>query len=79
MVWIGDGVKIGQRCIIKDNCIIESNAVLGNDTVLPPFSSISNTSTRIQELAPSYPVEVQESSFERYAAFSQEQRKQQLH
>ena len=75
MVWIGDGVKIGERCIIKDNCIIEAGVVLGNDTVIPPFTLISKMNpTSYQELPPSVAVQTQEVSLDRYSEFKQEQR-----
>ena len=75
MVWIGDHVKIGKRCIIKDNCIIESNVILGDDTVIPPFTLISlKNPTFYQELPPSVAVQTQEVSLDRYAEFKQEQR-----
>mmetsp|Transcript_13622 Transcript_13622/g.13387 ORF Transcript_13622/g.13387 Transcript_13622/m.13387 type:complete len:190 (+) Transcript_13622:51-620(+) len=78
MVWVGDNVKIGKRCIIKDNCIIESNIVLGDDTVLPPFTLLSSKDPKsYQELPPSYAVETQEVSLDRYAEFKQQQRNKQ--
>ena len=91
VVWIGNNVKIGKRCIIKDNCIIESNIVLGNDTVIPPFtllsssssssnnnsSSIKNNSNTYEELPPSVAVTTQEVSLDRYSEFKQEQRNKQ--
>ena len=78
MVWIGDNVKIGKRCIIKDNCIIESGVTLGDDTVIPPFTRISvKNPTVYQELPPSVAVQMQEISLDRYSDFKQEQRDKQ--
>jgi acyl-[acyl carrier protein]--UDP-N-acetylglucosamine O-acyltransferase len=75
VVWIGDGVKIGKRCIIKDNCVIEPNVVLADDTVIPPFTLISKKNpTFYHELPPSVAVQTQEVSLDRYAEFKQEQR-----
>ncbi|VEU38383.1 unnamed protein product [Pseudo-nitzschia multistriata] len=75
MVSIGDNVKIGKRCIIKDNCIIESNVTLGDDTVIPPFTLISqNNPTFYQQLPPSVAVQTQEVSLDRYSEFKQKQR-----
>ena len=36
--WIGWGVKIGERCIIKDCCVIAPNVTIPPDTVIPPFT-----------------------------------------
>jgi tetrahydrodipicolinate N-succinyltransferase len=78
VVWIGDNVKIGRRCIIKDNCIIESGVTLGDDTVIPPFTRISvKNPTVYQELPPSVAVQMQEISLDRYSDFKQEQRDKQ--
>jgi dynactin-5 len=78
MVWIGDDVKLGKRCIIKDNCIIESGAVLGDDTVVPPFTRISaKNPTFQQELPPSMAVQMQEVSLDRYQEFKQAERERQ--
>lgn len=75
VVWIGDNVKFGKRCIIKDNCVIESGVNLGDDTVVPPFTRISATNPTIyHELPPSMAVQMQEISLDRYAEFKQEQR-----
>ena len=75
VVWIGDNVKIGKRCIIKDNCIIENGVILGDDTVIPPFTRLSaKNPTVYHELPPSMAVQMQELSLDRYAEFKQMQR-----
>lgn len=75
VVWIGDNVKIGSQCIIKDNCIIEAGVVLGDNTVIPPFTRISvRNPIMYQELPPSMAVQMQEISLDRYAEFKQDQR-----
>jgi dynactin-5 len=75
MVWIGDHVQLGKRCIIKDNCVLEAGVVLGDDTVVPPFTRISvRNPTMPQELPPSVAVQLQEISLDRYQEFKQAQR-----
>lgn len=78
MVWVGDNVKIGKRCIIKDNCIVETGVTLGDDTVIPPFTRIvAKNPTSYQELPPSMAAQMQELSLDRYADFKQDQRDKQ--
>lgn len=78
MVWIGDDVKLGKRCIIKDNVVIESGTVLGDDTVIPPFTRISaKNPTFHQEIPPSTAVQMQEISLDRYQEFKQAERERQ--
>jgi acetyltransferase-like isoleucine patch superfamily enzyme len=75
---MGDNVKIGKRCIIKDNCIVEPGVTLGDDTVVPPFTRISaRNPTFFQELPPSMATQMQELSLDRYADFKQDQRERQ--
>ena len=75
MVWIGNGVKLGPRVIVKDNCIIEDGVHLGADTVVPPFTRISaKDPLRATELPASMAVHMQEVSLDRYHDFKQEQR-----
>jgi len=38
MVWIGDGVTLGERAIVKDNCYIDSGVTIGDDAVIVSFS-----------------------------------------
>jgi dynactin-5 len=72
MVWIGDNVKLGKRCIIKDNCVIESGIEIGDDTIVPPFTRIyTNTTTDFEELPPSVAVQLQEVSISNYDEFKQ--------
>ncbi len=78
VVWVGDHVKIGNRCIIKDNCIVEKGVTLGDDSVIPPFTRISvKNPSSYQELPPSVAAQMQELSLDRYADFKQEQREKQ--
>jgi len=77
MVSIGPGVVIGERCILKDCCIVEPGVTLGNDTVVPPFTRISQTPTGVicmSEIPPSIAVELQEQSMDLYESFANEQR-----
>jgi len=85
MVWIGNHVKIGKRCIIKDCCVIDDHVVLGDDTVIPPFTRVfyDNVNQQQQqecltvsqaELPPSMTVELQEKAMEQYDAFVNVQR-----
>lgn len=75
VVWIGDNVKIGRRCIIKDNCVIETGVTLGDDTVLPPFTRISaRNPTFYQELPPRTSALLQEMTMDRFTQFAQAQR-----
>ena len=75
MVWIGDNVKLGKRCIVKDNCFIENGVVLGDDVVVPPFTRLSaKNPTFQQELPPSMTVRMQEISLDRYQEFRQAQK-----
>ena len=78
MVWIGDNVTLGKRCIIKDNVVIESGTILGDDTVVPPFTRIAAKNPALhQELPPSMAVQMQEVSLDRYQEFKQSQREKQ--
>lgn len=72
MVWIGNGVTLGSRVIIKDNCILEDGVKLGADTVVPPFTRITADGL-IRELPPSTSVHRQEVSLDRYQEFNKEQ------
>lgn len=75
VVWIGDNVTIGKRCIIKDNCVIESGVTLGDDTVVPPFTRITSSDpTFYQELPPRTSALLQEMTIDRFTHFSQIQR-----
>jgi acetyltransferase-like isoleucine patch superfamily enzyme len=75
---VGDNVKIGKRCIIKDNCIVEAGVTLGDDTVIPPFTRIpARNPISYLELPPSVAAQMQELSLDRYADFKQEQREKQ--
>jgi dynactin-5 len=79
MVWVGDNVKLGKRCIIKDNCVIESGVVLGDDTVVPPFSRISLEDPHyFFELPPSVAIQLQEVSLDRFQEFKQQEKQQKL-
>jgi len=70
MVWIGDNVKLGKRCIIKDNCVIESGTEIGDGTIVPPFTRISKAKiSNYQELPPSVAVQLQEVSISRFDEF----------
>jgi dynactin 5 len=49
--WIGDGVRLGKRVIVKDCCVIggsgsgsDQPVVVSDDTVVPPFTRISISS-----------------------------------
>jgi dynactin-5 len=79
LVWIGDDVKIGKRCILKDNCIVETGVVLGDDTVVPPFTLIPKNGTYLDqtELPPSMALQMQELSLDRFQEFRQAQRDRQ--
>jgi dynactin-5 len=83
MVWIGDNVTLGERVIVKDNCVLESGLKLGNDTVIPPFTRISDKPKHptmrymYQELPPSMAVQMQEVSLDRYQEFKQQERDRQ--
>ena len=82
MVHVGEGTRIGQRCIIKDCCVIEAGVVLGDDTVVPPFTRISQATPNgnkrngivMTELPPSMSVELQERSMDDYDSFANLQR-----
>jgi dynactin 5 len=75
MVWIGNGVRLGPRVIVKDNCIIEDGVHLGADTVVPPFTRITaNDPLRGTELPASMAAHMQEVSLDRYHDFKLEQR-----
>lgn len=75
MVWIGNGVTLGPRVIVKDNCIIEDGVHLGADTVVPPFTRISAKNPRLStELPPSMAAHMQEISMDRYQDFKLQQR-----
>jgi acetyltransferase-like isoleucine patch superfamily enzyme len=79
VVWIGDNVKIGKRCIIKDNCVIESGVTLGDDTVIPPFTRISRSNpTAYQELPPRTSALLQEMTIDRFTQFAQVQRERSI-
>eukprot|EP00980_Cylindrotheca_fusiformis_P016940 scaffold5157_cov100-Cylindrotheca_fusiformis.AAC.12 len=72
MVWIGDNVKLGKRCIIKDNCVIEAGIEIGEDTIVPPFTRVSTiASTDFEELPPSLSLQLQEVSITSYDEFKQ--------
>ena len=75
MVWIGNGVRLGPRVIVKDNCIIEDGVHLGADTVVPPFTRITaNDPLKGTELPASMAAHMQEVSLDRYHDFKLEQR-----
>jgi dynactin 5 len=80
LCWIGDGVKIGQRCILKDCCVVADGTVIPADTVIPPFTRVfSSANGRLvtTELPPSVAVELQERALESYQEFAAMQRRQQ--
>jgi dynactin 5 len=78
MVWIGNGVTLGPRVIVKDNCIIEDGVQLGADTVVPPFTRISAQNPILHtELPPSMSAHMHEISLDRYQDFKMEQRESQ--
>lgn len=76
--WIGDGVRLGNRVILKDCCVVQDGAHVSDDTVVPPFTRIAsnNSSCCLDdgiELPPSVAQELQSRSEEAYQAFVLEQ------
>jgi dynactin 5 len=70
-VVIGDGCKIGKRCLIKDNCWVAPGTALGDDTVIPPFSRVAGAPGKVvAELPPSAATELQELAQEAYQNFA---------
>lgn len=67
-VYIDDNCVIGERAIIKDNCWITEGTHLGNDTVIPPFSRVSDGRV-VEELPPSAATELQEMAHKQYQDF----------
>jgi dynactin 5 len=85
--YIGNHVTLGPRVIIKDACMICDNVTISADTVVPPFTRISNssndksnTSNITMELSPATVHMMQEESMEVYQEFAtkQKQRLEQL-
>jgi dynactin-5 len=77
MVWIGDGVHLGKRVIIKDNCVIEDGVILGEDTVIPPFTRVSASNPSLHvELPPATAMQLQEVSLDRFQEFKLQQKRQ---
>jgi dynactin 5 len=73
--WIGDDVRIGARVIIKDCCILSSGVSIPDDTVIPPFSYVSQGLYQRQltavELPPSTAAVLQERSSQTYVEFNE--------
>lgn len=68
---IGDNVKAGERCILKDCCVVAERTTIPADMVLPPFTFLSVVNGRLSmtELPPAVAVELQEQAMERYQEF----------
>jgi dynactin-5 len=70
-VWIGDGCKIGKRCLIKDNCWLASGTEIGDDTVIAPFSRVAGAPGKVvAELPPSAATDLQELAQQAFQKFA---------
>jgi dynactin-5 len=70
--WIGNGVRLGPRVLLKDGCVVETGVSIPADTVVPPFTRVSSVDGRLEwkELPPSITVELQERSRQFYHEFA---------
>lgn len=93
LCWIGRGVTIGARSIVKDCCVVAAHTTIPTDTVIPPFTRVSNTiisgsssssssnNARVRlvmtPLPPSVAVELQERAVEAFQGFCAIQKQRQ--
>jgi dynactin 5 len=75
--WIEDAVTLGPRSLVKDCCVVTRGTVIPADTVLPPFthasmSSSTNGRLTMRLLPPAVAVELQDRAVEAFTEFVQQ-------
>jgi dynactin 5 len=77
LCWIEDAVTLGPRSLVKDCCVVTRGTVIPADTVLPPFTHASTSSTSgrltMRLLPPAVAVELQDRAVEAFTEFVQQQ------
>ena len=67
--WIGEGVVLGPRVIVKDCVVIAPGTVVPSDTVVPPFTRVDEDGS--VELSPSTWHPMQEEATKLYRDFAE--------